>query len=83
MINGPLVHGKLRDANGRIHKLIAAGKNDGEIIEELYLSALARKPVAAETEAATKHITSSSDRKLALEDIGWALLNSKEFLFQH
>ena len=83
MINGPLVHGKLRDANGRIHQLITAGKTDAEIIEQLYLAALARKPVPAELDAATKHITGSSDRKLALEDIGWALLNSKEFLFQH
>jgi hypothetical protein len=83
MINGPLVHGKLRDANGRIHQLITAGKTDAEIIEQLYLAALARKPVPAELDAATKHIAGGSDRKLALEDIGWALLNSKEFLFQH
>lgn len=83
MINGPVVHNKLRDANGRIAKLIAANKSDDEIIGELYLSALCRKPVPAEIEAAKKHIASGQDRKLAMEDIGWALLNSKEFLFQH
>lgn len=83
MINGPVVHNKLRDNNGRIAKLMAATKPDEEIIQELYLSALARKPVAAELEAAKKHIAGSADRRLALEDIGWALLNSKEFLFQH
>ncbi|MFN0053947.1 MAG: DUF1549 and DUF1553 domain-containing protein [Planctomycetales bacterium] len=83
MINGPVVHNKLRDANGRIAKLVAANKPDDEIINELYLSALARRPVAAELEAAKKHIATNPDRKLAMEDIGWALLNSKEFLFQH
>jgi hypothetical protein len=83
MINGPVVHNKLRDANGRIAKLVAASKPDDEIINELYLAALARRPVAAELEAAKKHIAANSDRKLAMEDIGWALLNSKEFLFQH
>jgi hypothetical protein len=83
MINGPVVHNKLRDANGRIAKLVAAGKPDEEIINELYLSALCRRPVAAEIEAAKKHIAANADKKLAMEDIGWALLNSKEFLFQH
>jgi hypothetical protein len=83
MINGPTVHNKLRDANGRIAKLVAANKSDDEIIHELYLAALSRKPVPAELEAAKKHIAAGGDRKLAMEDIGWALLNSKEFLFQH
>jgi hypothetical protein len=83
MINGPVVHNKLRDANGRIAKLVAANKPDDEIINELYLAALARRPVGAELDAAKKHIATNSDRKLAMEDIGWALLNSKEFLFQH
>lgn len=83
MINGPVVHNKLRDAAGRIAKLVAANKTDDEIINELYLAALARKPVAGELDAAKKHIAANMDRKLAMEDIGWALLNSKEFLFQH
>ena len=84
MINGPVVHNKLRDANGRIAKLAAAkDKPDDEIITDLYLAALSRKPAAVELDAAKKHIAAGPDRKLALEDIGWALLNSKEFLFQH
>ena len=37
----------------------------------------------AEMAAANKHIGNSKDRRLALEDVGWAVLNSKEFLFQH
>lgn len=83
MINGPVVHNKLRDGNSRIAKLLAAGKSDDDIITEMYLAALSRKPAAGEIEAARKHIAASSDRKLAMEDVGWALLNSKEFLFQH
>ena len=83
MINGPTVHNKLRADNGRIARRIKEGKKDEEIITELYLCALARKPVAAEMDAAKKHIAASSDRRLAMEDVGWAILNSKEFLFQH
>ena len=83
MINGPVVHNKLRDGNGRIAKRIKEGANDDAIIDELYLAALSRKPEAAERDAAKKHIANGKDRKLALEDVGWAVLNSKEFLFQH
>jgi hypothetical protein len=83
MINGPVVHDKLRNDNGRIAKMIAEGKADAEIIETLYLAALARKPVAEELQAAQAHIANTADRRLALEDVGWAVLNSKEFLFQH
>ncbi len=83
MINGPVVHNKLRDNNGRIATLIAAMKSNEDIITELYMSALSRKPVEGEMTAAVKHISAAADRRLALEDVGWAILNSKEFLFQH
>lgn len=83
MINGPVVHNKLRSDKGRIAEAIKAGKSDEEIITTLYLAALCRKPAEAELEAARRHIAASSDRRLALEDVGWAILNSKEFLFQH
>jgi hypothetical protein len=83
MINGPVVHNKLRDDQGRIKKLMDAGKSDAEIIDSLYLAALARQPGETELEAATKYLADSKDRRQGLEDVGWALLNSKEFLFQH
>jgi hypothetical protein len=83
MINGPVVHNKLRDNSGRIAKLIAEEKSDEEIITTLYLAAVARPPEDAEMAAAKAHIANSEDRRLALEDVGWAILNSKEFLFQH
>ena len=83
MINGPTVHGKLRDDNGRIAHLIKENKSDDEIITELYLTALSRRPMPEELKASKKHIANSADRRQGLEDVGWAILNSKEFLFQH
>jgi hypothetical protein len=83
MINGPTVHGKLRADNGRIANFIKENKSDDEIITTLYLAALSRTPSPAELDAAKKHIAAQSDRRLAVEDVGWAILNSKEFLFQH
>ncbi|MFG0297628.1 MAG: DUF1553 domain-containing protein, partial [Maioricimonas sp. JB045] len=83
MINGPTVHNKLRDDKGRIARMITEGKSDEEIVTALYLTALARYPVTEELAAARRHVESSDDRRQALEDVGWAVLNSKEFLFQH
>jgi hypothetical protein len=83
MINGPTVHGKLRADNGRIAIFVKENKPDDEVITTLYLSALSRKPTQAELDAAKRHIAAQQDRRLALEDVGWAILNSKEFLFQH
>jgi hypothetical protein len=83
MINGPTVHNKLRDDAGRINQLMTAGKSDDEIITALYLAAVARTPSTEELTAAKNHIASSENRRFGLEDVGWAVLNSKEFLFQH
>lgn len=83
MINGPLVHGKVRDESNRLRKLAAAGKTDAQIVEELYLAAYSRRPTADQVKIATDHITKSGDRMKGLEDVLWAVLNSNEFLFQH
>jgi hypothetical protein len=83
MINGPLVHGKVRDENNRFRQLLKASKNNEEIITELYLAAFARKPSEHEMSIATKHIAASGDQLRGLEDVCWALLNANEFLFQH
>jgi hypothetical protein len=77
------VHNKLRDDSGRIAKMLAEKKTDDEIITAMYFAAVARPPVAEELAAAKHHIAGQTDRRQALEDVGWAVLNSKEFLFQH
>jgi Protein of unknown function (DUF1549)/Protein of unknown function (DUF1553) len=81
--NGPLIYGKLRDANNRFRKLMAAGKPHEEIIRELYLAAVCRAPTPKELEASLAHIAAKKDDVVALEDIAWAILNTNEFLFQH
>jgi len=83
LINGPTVHNKLRSDAGSVHQWIAGGKTDTEIIDLLYLTALSRQPLAEEQQTAQSHIKSNDDRTRALEDIAWAVINSKEFLFQH
>ena len=83
LFNGKLIHEKLRNGKNRFRKMIAAKKTDEEIIGQLYLAAYCRRPSAAEIQTATNHIKAKGDRVQALEDIGWAILNTNEFLFQH
>lgn len=83
LIGGATVNGKLRDDNGRMASLAKSKRSPEEIVKELYFVALARDPNATETAAAVKHLTSAKDRRQAIEDLGWVLINSKEFLFRH
>jgi Protein of unknown function (DUF1549)/Protein of unknown function (DUF1553)/Bacterial Ig-like domain (group 2) len=83
LIGGSTVNGKLRDDDGRMAQLAKSSKSPGEITQDLYLTALAREPNSTELAAAVKHLSSSTDRRQAVEDLGWVLINSKEFLFRH
>jgi hypothetical protein len=83
LIGGSTVNGKLRDDNGRMAALAKSDKPAEEIVKELYLAALSREPNASEMGAAVKHLGNTGDRRQAIEDLGWVLINSKEFLFRH
>jgi hypothetical protein len=50
------------------------------ILDQLFLRALCRLPTEKEKVACLQTIDHSPDRRVALEDILWALLNSKEFV---
>jgi hypothetical protein len=83
LINGPTVNDRLRNASNRIGKLMAAKKTDKEIVAELFLTTLSRLPNETEESAMLNHVSISTDRRRAWEDVHWALINSKEFLFRH
>ena len=83
MINGPMVHAKVKDGQNRFRRLAQANKTNAEIVNELYLAALCRQADPTELATATAHIEKATDRLLGVEDVCWALLNSNEFLFQH
>jgi hypothetical protein len=83
LINGPAVNDRLRNPNNRIGKLLGAKKNDQEVLNELFLVSLSRLPTAEEAKAMIDHVAKSMDKRKAWEDVHWALINSKEFLFRH
>ena len=65
-------------ARGRVAELVASARTGDEIIDELYLSTMARTPAPAERDVARR--TLAVDRARGTEDLLWALLNSPEFL---
>ncbi len=83
LIGGATVNGKLRDDAGRIAKMAKDNVPVEDAIRELYLRAVSREPNSTEMEVAITHLKNAADRRQAIEDIGWALINSKEFLFRH
>ncbi|HEY7314395.1 MAG TPA: DUF1549 and DUF1553 domain-containing protein [Gemmataceae bacterium] len=82
LITGPLVNKMLSNADNRIGRLLAAGKTDAAIVEEFYLAALCRPPSATERQRAVAMIGRAKDRRAALEDLMWGLVNAKEFLLR-
>jgi hypothetical protein len=56
---------------------------DDAAVERLYWALVGRPPGAPEKEHAVAHLASGPNRRKQLEDVAWALLNSKEFLFEH
>jgi hypothetical protein len=83
LVGGKTVQNKLRNDKGRVATLIAARKSDAEIVDELFLATLSRFPTAEEKQGMVRRLEKAGDqRRRVAEDILWALLNHKEFLFQ-
>jgi hypothetical protein len=83
LINGPTVNEKLRNPANRVGKLLAKKTPDRAILDELYLATLSRLPTAEDVKVSLDYLARGADRRKAWEDLHWALLNSKEFLFRH
>ncbi len=83
LLNNPTLIANLQSNAGRVAQWLAAGKSDDEIIEQIYLTTLTRRPTASELALVKKHVKSVPDRRAGLCDVQFALLNSHEFLLRH
>lgn len=82
MMTSPVVTKRVSgEGSTRVANLLKSGKSDEEIVEELFLASLSRRPTADEVQVA-KHVI-AENRKTGVENIEWALLNSTEFLVNH
>jgi hypothetical protein len=83
LANSEEVENRLRSGDGLVAKLVKAKKTTPDVVEELYLTAYARRPTKAELEKAQAYVEKSPNQQQGLEDVLWVILNSKEFMFNH
>ena len=83
LLNNRGIIQNIKSPDGRISRWIAAGKNDDEVLELVYLTTLSRRPTASELTLIRAHLASVSDRAAGFHDLQHALLNSNEFLLRH
>ena len=80
-LNGDVLATKIADGKGRIATLLAAKKPHDEIVSEIYLATVSRRPTPGEVEASHKFLAASPTPQEYYQDLIWALINSKQFLF--
>jgi hypothetical protein len=84
LMNSTRLQARLTDESGRVARLAKSDAPPEEVVEELYLAAYSRLPHPDEKAIAMQVIqTAGENRKSAIEDLLWALLNSAEFVFNH
>jgi len=82
LLNGDTVGSKIT-GGGLVAQRLAAKQTPEQIIEELYIRCLSRKPTAAEMKKLQDLIAPLPNKQQALEDVFWSLLNTREFMFNH
>lgn len=80
-LNGDTLQTKITAKTGRLAKLLKAKTPHPKIVEQLYLATLCRYPTKKEQSACAKLLKESPTAKEFYEDLLWALMNSKQFLF--
>jgi hypothetical protein len=85
--NGKTLNDKLRAKTSRVSRWLAGKVSDEEAVRRVYLLALSRTPSATELARFKKLLaeatSSGGSRREALEDLFWAVLTSREFVFNH
>ncbi len=80
--NGSSVVEKIQSGDGRLTRWLKSKVGDDEIMEEIWLSALSRLPSAKER-TAVHQMLKTGNKEEVYRDLFWAILNSKEFSFNH
>ncbi|MCC6356094.1 MAG: DUF1553 domain-containing protein, partial [Verrucomicrobiae bacterium] len=83
LLNGETTHQKIRQ--GGVVATLIKEQSPALVIRELYLRCLQRVPTGEEERDLLAKVDAApeAERQQVLEDIFWALLNSKEFVFNH
>ncbi len=83
LLNNRGIVENLKSSASHVSALLASGKSDDEVAEQIYLLTLSRRPTTSERDLVRAHLAKVGDRKLGFYDLQHALLNSNEFLLRH
>jgi hypothetical protein len=83
LINGDTMTGALNAPGGRLEKLASSQLTPAQMAEDVWLAAYSRTPTTDEQAYVENYLNTATDKKVALEDVMWSVLNSKEFVFNH
>ena len=83
--NSDEMENKIAAGEGRVARMLKEKMAPAAMVDELFLAARGRLPVAAEKERALAHLAGAkkNEESKVVEDLLWALVNSREFLFNH
>jgi hypothetical protein len=82
--NGETINPKLAAEGNAISRLVEAKKSNEEILEQLFVTALSRRPSDDEKAKLIAVMAEyGEDRRTAIEDAYWSVLASTEFTFNH
>ena len=82
LLNGDATTQRILQGN-LVAKRLAEKKLPDQIVEEMYLRTLVRRPSPVEVEKLKAALAAETDQGKALEDVFWALMNTREFMFNH
>ncbi len=82
LLNGETTTQRIAAGN-LVGRRLAEKKAPDQLIDELYVRCLSRAPLPKEREKLLALVNADPDKKKALEDVFWSLLNSREFMFNH
>ncbi len=82
MINGDTLTRKIGESK-RLQTQLDAGQTPAQVVESIYIACLSRKPSPEEMTKLEALLAAEPNARIAVDDILWAVLNSREFLFNH
>ena len=83
VIGGDVIEAKVAHSQGYLANLLELAPAPDEVVENLYLRALCRPPTPEELSHWSAELAAAPALRAAAEDLFWALLNSREFAFNH
>ena len=83
VLNSPQIHEKLSSDTGKPAMLEESIRDDEKLVEEIYLMFYSRFPTTDEQVSVSRYLANADNRRKAVEDVAWSLMNTVEFLFNH